>query len=179
MFNAPVPGQSLTSEPGNQPWEKPAKFTLPEEAAMFTLENLNEPKKMDATLDLLDLGMDLVDLTEGILRNNVAQGIHSIDVSLLIAPIVYEFIRGEADRANIDYDNGLEDDNDEDRTEIEQAIRRRKSLKDIDSIETRKMPEGMGEDALQDMPEAIPEKMPEEIPEEMPQGLMARQGSVM
>ena len=28
MFNTPIPGQSLTSEPGNQPWEKPSQIRV-------------------------------------------------------------------------------------------------------------------------------------------------------
>ena len=186
MFNTPIPGQSLTSEPGNQPWEKPSQINSPEEAAMFTLENLNTPKKMNATLDILELGMDLVDLTEGILRNNVAQGIHSIDISLLIAPIVYEFIKGEADRSNIDYDDGLNDDEEEDRTEIEKIIRRKKSLKGMGNLKGKDMPEAMPEAMPEGMNETSIEDMPVEketvtanIPEDIPEGLMSRQRSVM
>jgi hypothetical protein len=181
MFNTPIPGQSLTSEPGNYPWEKPSQINSPEEAAMFTLENLNNPKKMNATLDILELGMDLVDLTEGILRNNVAQGIHSIDVSLLIAPIVYEFIKGEADRSNIDYDDGLKD-NDEDRTQIEKIIRRKKSLKDIESLKEKNIIKDMSKDmditSMEDIP-TEKEITTNNTPEDIPEGLMSRQRSAM
>ena len=31
-FDAPIPGQSLTDEPGNAPWEKPAQYDTVEEA---------------------------------------------------------------------------------------------------------------------------------------------------
>ena len=41
MFNAPIPGQSLTSEPKNYAWERPPQYDLPEEALMFHLEKLD------------------------------------------------------------------------------------------------------------------------------------------
>ena len=34
-FDAPIPGQSLTDEPGNYPWEHPPQFASVEEATDF------------------------------------------------------------------------------------------------------------------------------------------------
>jgi hypothetical protein len=39
----------------------------------------------------------------------VLAGVHSIDVSLIIGPIIHEFIKSAADAAGIEYDEGLED----------------------------------------------------------------------
>jgi len=187
MINAPIPGQSLTGEPKSYPWENPPKYAKPFDAAMYHLEQLDEPKKVTALLDMLELDVDLVTLVSGVLRMGVSEGIHTVDVSLLIAPVLHEFIKGHADRAGIDYNEGFAKE-DMDRTDIEYTIRQSKSkkllaeldkeIKDIEGM-PEDMPEAMLEDIPEEMPEDMPEAMPEAMPEEQPQGLMARQGSAM
>ena len=187
MINAPIPGQSLTGEPKRYPWENPPKYVKPFDAAMYHLEQLDEPKKVTALLDMLELDVDMVTLVSGVLRMGVSEGIHTVDVSLLIAPVLHEFIKGHADRSGIDYNEGF-DEEDMDRTDIEYSIKQNKSQKLLDKLSKEikdiegmpeDMPEAMLEDIPEEMPENMPEAMPEAMPEEQPQGLMARQGSAM
>ena len=105
-----IPGQSLTAEPKNAPYENPPQMTTPEEAVFFHLERLAE--RTDDLLDAMELGLDVVTLTEGILRGAVMEGRHNVDISLIIAPIIHEFIKGGADRAGIDYEEGFPDESD-------------------------------------------------------------------
>jgi len=109
MFNAPIPGQSLTSTPRNAPWERPPEVVDPEEALNIHLDRLNQPDKLEALLDAINMGIDVKTLTSGILRSAVATGIHTIDVGLIIAPIIHEFIRSTAEIAGVEYDEGFED----------------------------------------------------------------------
>ena len=51
LLQAPIPGQSLTDEPKNFPWERPAEMSDPEEAIKFHLENLNEPDRKSTRLN--------------------------------------------------------------------------------------------------------------------------------
>jgi len=193
MINAPIPGQSLTGEPKSYPWENPPKIVKPLDAAIYHIGKLNEPKKVTALLDMLELDVDMVTLVSGVLRMGVSEGIHTVDVSLLIAPVLHEFIKGHADRAGIDYNEGF-DEEDMDRTDIEYSIKQNKSQKLLDKLSkeikgTKEMPEGMDEDIdegmdedIDEVSESIDENINEDMPEvseEMPQGLMARQGSAM
>ena len=183
MFNAPIPGQSLTSEPRNYPWENPPEFANPEEALLFHMDRLKDPSKVKAVAGLLTLGLDVVTLTEGILRGAVAEGRHSVDVSMLIGPIVHEYIVGVADAAGIDYDEGLEED-EIDVERIKYSVRSEEAKKILEEIESgddidlgdmeSDMPEGM--DMQEDTAEIIEEE-PEEmvVEEEKPMGLMSRE----
>ena len=167
MFDAAVPGQSLTSEPKNYAWENPPRMTVPEEALAYHLEELSKPKKMEAVLDALQLDLEVTTLTEGLLRNAVANGEHSIDVSLIIGPIIHEYIVGIADAARIDYVEGVED---EDTSEERMyAIRENKARKILDNIKKNKKP-----DLEASLPTQEVEAIPTEVEEEKPQGLMAR-----
>jgi len=133
MFERPIPGQSLTSEPKNRPYETPPEISDPEEALMLHLKRLDDVERMDSIMILLQKGVDVATLTEGLLRSAVMEGIHSIDVSLTIAPTVHKFISDTAKALEIDFKTGFEpDEQEEDRKEKTLVT---KMLKDIGYIE--------------------------------------------
>ena len=179
MFNAPIPGQSLTTEPKNYPWENPAEFSDPEEALMFHLREIDSPKKLKSIIALIALGLDIQTLTEGIVRNGVIQGRHTIDVSLLISPIIHEFILGIAKMAGIDYDEGIEDDDDD-----PEGLRDQISKKEASKILAQYEEEGdvdLPETEVSSKPEESEEEPKEEEPKEekeKPKGLMSKEGAM-
>ena len=108
MFERPIPGQSLTAESKSQAFERPPEITDPIEALDAHIDNLSEDGAMEDALYFLEFGVDLVTLVQGMLRGAVMEGIHSIDVSLIIAPVLHEHIKGFADAAGLEYDEGFE-----------------------------------------------------------------------
>ena len=115
QFNRAIPGQSLTTPPKSAPYERPPQISDPLEAIDYHLEQLDDPKTVEELMFFLQLGIDLSTLVEGIARKAVLDGIHSIDISLSIAPVIHEYIKGYADAMDIDYDEGFEDKEEEDR----------------------------------------------------------------
>lgn len=110
QFSAPIPGQSLTLEPKAYAWERPPEINDPEEAIQMHIARLSQPKMLEAALDAMELGeLDIATLTKGIMRGAVSNGIHSIDVAMIAAPIVHEYLRQAADTFGIDVDDGFED----------------------------------------------------------------------
>jgi hypothetical protein len=79
-------------------------------------------------------------------------GIHSIDISLIIAPVIHEFVRGIPLAAGIEFRDGFDEDD-----EIDEAMYRRKKP-DVEEEEPVEEP------TVQEMP----------MKEEKPSGLMAR-----
>ena len=169
MFSAPIPGQSLTSEPKNVPWENPPQFPDPESALVWHMDRLQEPEKIKAITGLLTLGLDVVTLTEGLLRAAVIDGRHSIDVSLLIGPIIHEYIVGTADAAGIEYDEGM-DEPSADEVDIEYTLRSKESAKILKELEeSGKVDFDVEPEESMEMPEEV------EAPvEDKPMGLMSR-----
>ena len=110
MFERPIPGQSLTAESKSQAFERPPEITDPIEAIDAHIANLSKDGAMEDALYFLEFGVDLVTLVQGILRSAVMEGIHSIDVSLIIAPVLHEHIKGFAEAAKLDYDEGFENE---------------------------------------------------------------------
>jgi hypothetical protein len=66
QLQAPIPGQSLTTEPGARPWEKPARFTLPEEAMGYYLDKFADANRTAEMLDILESGFPVTNLIDGI-----------------------------------------------------------------------------------------------------------------
>jgi hypothetical protein len=114
MFDRPIPGQSLTTTPKNAPYERPPEVVDPEQALQIHLDRLTDPDRMEDALYFLEIGVDLVTLVEGILRSAVMGGIHTVDVSLIIAPVIHEYIKSTADALGVEYEEGF--DNKEIRT---------------------------------------------------------------
>ena len=170
MFEAPIPGQSLTNEPKNYAWENPPKFIYPEDALIWHMERLEEPERIKSIFHFLKLDVDVVTLVEGITRNAVAEGFHTIDISLIISPVIHEYIVGIAEVAGVEFNEGL-DEEEADGEELAYDIREKEARKILSELKRNKEPD------LDVLEESLPEKpsvVQEEMPEKKPQGLMAR-----
>ena len=109
-FSAPIPGQSLTTPPKNFAWERPPEITDPEEAIQMHLTRISQPEMMDAVLTAIDLqDLDIQTVTNGIIRGAVSKGIHSIDVGMMVAPVIHEFIKQATKAVGIEADDGFVD----------------------------------------------------------------------
>jgi len=123
LFNAPIPGQSLTDEPKNYPWENPPEINDPDEALAMHMSKFNDPEVIDNMLDLLDIGFPVRAMAESILTASVAAGWHSIDVSLIIAPAMHEHIISIANEAGVDYVEGFEEEEEAKQAKERERIR--------------------------------------------------------
>ena len=160
-----IPGQSLTAEPKNAPYENPPEITTAEDAIMWHLNRMQDEDKMQALGDTLELGLDVVTITEGLLRGAVLGGIHSIDISLIIAPVIHEYITSTAEKLGIDFEEGLPDDS-ENRDAIEYQINEKKAKDMLAELDME----------VEEDEEPMQEELPMDMPMEEPKGLMARRG---
>lgn len=167
LFERPIPGQSLTAEPKGRPYERPPEISDPEEALRLHLTRLNDVDRLDAAMLLIQKGVDVRTLTEGLLRSAVAEGIHSIDVSLIIAPNVHEFISDVADEVGLDYKTGFEKDEQEEDSREMSLVNRILGLNDESEAPVEEV-SAPAEEPTQQMEMDLGE------PEAAPRGLMAR-----
>ncbi len=166
VFNGPIPGQSLTSEPKGLPFERPPEIVDPIEALDMHIENMSSPEAIEDALFFLEMGTDLVTLVEGILRSAVMEGLHSLDVSLIIAPVLHEHIKAQAVKVDLDFEEGFDDpDRDKALTYERDTMRAKKLLRELGEGDTP-------EPQVEEIEEPVMEQPEEETP--APQGLMAR-----
>jgi|TARA_R110000824_G_scaffold348434_1_gene535173 hypothetical protein len=109
VLDRPIPGQSLTDEPKNYPWERPPEMSDPDEALSFYIDKLEDVDVLDPIMEVLgDSKIPLTTLVSGLVRSlGVSTGRHSIDVGLMISPAIHEYIKRVADILEVDYDEGL------------------------------------------------------------------------
>lgn len=176
-FSGPIPGQSLTTNPKGNPWERPPEINDPEEAIQMHLTRLSNPEMLEDVLNLIELAdLDIQTVVSGIMRGAVANGIHSIDVGLIVAPVVHEYIKQAAKAVGIEADDGFEDKNEKEKQR--QAIiaaRAKKKLSAMGIKPKEAAMEAVSENGAEgDVMEAMPTE--EEATVAAPKGLMAKGG---
>tara|TARA_R100001369_G_scaffold1179_2_gene3954 strand:- start:30 stop:626 length:597 start_codon:yes stop_codon:yes gene_type:complete len=192
LLTGPIPGQSLTDEPGNFPWEQPPETEKPEEALMMHIEKMSTPEFMEGASILMEIGVPVSILTSTSITGAVAEGIHSIDVGLIIADGIKKELVSIAKMSGVNY---IEEFSDEPEVEQRQkanlkalvtAKLKKKSSK-LDEVDVTKTMEAMTSpevEALEDMQdqqeeggpemEQPPQEQQEEPVPEANMGLMSR-----
>ena len=195
-LNGPIPGQSLTDEPGNYPWERPPETADPVEALSMHLKKMAGPKYMESALFMMELGVPAEVITNTTLTMAIGRGIHSVDVGLIIAPAIHKEIVSIADMAGIEYDEHFPEDEEKEqqakdmlqakvisklksskpkgKSEISQTIEAMTDPKTEEFEDMREQDAPMGGDNMLDMDQPPQEKAPQEPPNEMGMGLMSR-----
>ena len=170
LIDGPIPGMGLTHELGGRPWQKPPQYTTVEEALEYYMPKFTDPQIVDQMQDVMELGIPLVTMAEALQSAAVMEGLHTIDVGMLVLPVLVEMLAYIGDDAGIDYTTGIEapvDDDEISNTKIALAM---KKLRERMPEELEKAKESVAEE---DMPED--EEMAMEEEETPPQGgLMAR-----
>ena len=103
LMDGPIPGQSLTTEIGARPWQQPSKLNTVEEALEHYATKITDPKINDSLLDALEMGTPVASIAEIVVQSGAMEGIHTIDVSILVLPVIMELIAYVADEAEIEY----------------------------------------------------------------------------
>ena len=109
-FDAAIPGQSLTAELGSRPWQQPAQYTTVEEALDYYLPRLQSEEVSAQLLDVMEMGIPVTTIANTMQLGSVMEGKHSVDVGMLILPVLVELIMMIGDTAGIKYTTGLEKD---------------------------------------------------------------------
>lgn len=109
-LDAPIPGHSLTKELGSRPWQQPAQYTTVEDALDYYIPRLESEEVTDQLLDVLEMGIPVTTVANTMQLGSVMEGKHSVDVGMLILPVLVELIMLIADSAKVEYTSGLEKD---------------------------------------------------------------------
>ena len=108
LLDAPIPGQALTGEPGAYPWEQPPQLTTVDEAVEHYIPMFNEEEILSGVLSHIEGGVALTTMADLITKGGVMTGLHSIDVGIMVAPVLVELMISSADAADIEYTVGTE-----------------------------------------------------------------------
>ena len=160
-FDRPIPGMSLTAELGNRPWQQPPQYSTDEEALQWYIPRLTNPELLDQLLDVMETGIPLTTIADAMQTGGVMEGKHTIDVGMLIMPVLIEMMAYIGDDADIDYKMGTDIEKDPDRISNTKVALAMKKMKERLPEELNKEDEPVIDEPVDDM-------------EAQPSGLMAR-----
>jgi len=163
LLDAPIPGQSLTAELGNRPWQQPSELNTLEDAIDYYIPRLGDPTLMNKTLNIIESGVSLTSIAEIFTLSGTMEGKHNVDVAVLVNPVIVEFLKGLGDLAGIKY---TIDADEEDKSDVSP----------LDVIEAEK--ELLKEEDVEELvTETIQDNKEETETKEEPKGLMARRSA--
>ena len=101
IFDAPIPGESLTDTPGNASWEHPPQFTNVNEAAEHIWNKLHDKNLLQQVITFLEDDIPVEAIARMILFSGFTEGKWTPDVALLLAEAVFNQILAIGIRAEI------------------------------------------------------------------------------
>lgn len=108
-FDAPIPGENYTSDTRNYPWHRPPEIETYDDAIEYAAKMFKQPRAMDGTRTLLELGITVTTLTNFFLMRSIGLGKYTPDMALVVAGPVAKTIELLAVQMGVDYEMGFED----------------------------------------------------------------------
>jgi len=109
LLSAPIPGQSLTVEPGSVPWEQPPQYVTIDDVASFYSDKLDNPEAIFQLMSLLEDGIPILTVVNTMVKSSIMKGYHTVDTGFLVTPIIVEIIKTLADLNDVPYTVTAED----------------------------------------------------------------------
>tara|TARA_B100001094_G_C18166984_1_gene792716 strand:+ start:1645 stop:2154 length:510 start_codon:yes stop_codon:yes gene_type:complete len=160
-INAPIPGMSLTAPLGGRPWQQPPQMASVEEAIDYYVPKLMDREFVPELLTIIELGIPLTTIANSFQLASVMEGKHSIDVGILVIPVLVELMMTLADANEVEYVSGMSREKEKGLSNAQIALAKKKGMLDADTeVEEKPTPE------------------PTEEPEEPNMGLMSRRENV-
>ena len=100
-FSAPIPGQSLTDEPGNYPWEHAPKNTDPEEIVNDLFLRMTKPEALEEIITMLDAGVPVEAIVRVITFGGFMEGKFNPDVGFTIIEPLMNLVSAIGIRAGV------------------------------------------------------------------------------
>ena len=107
-FDRPIPGMGMTFEVGSRPWQTPPELTTVEQATNYYVERMNTDQFKAQLVDVIEMGVPLATLANTIQLASVMEGVHSVDVGMLVIPIIVELLMTIAEAEGVQYQTGME-----------------------------------------------------------------------
>ena len=107
-FDRPIPGMGMTHEVGARPWQNPPTYTTVEEAVTYYVERMSTDQFRDQLIDVMEMGIPLTTMANTIQLASVMEGVHTVDVGMMLLPILVELLKSMGDASNVQYVTGME-----------------------------------------------------------------------
>lgn len=153
------PGISWTAPEKSRPWQSPPQLVDMVDVAGYYIMNMSSDEMLDDLLDVVETPVPLSVTAEAMMLQGASNGIHSVDMGILVMPVIIEMLITIAEHNKSDY-TIYPDDFDKE-AKVSNRVARLAVQKAMKKIEGKEAPEAKAE-----------------LPKE-PKGLMAKRKEVM
>ena len=174
-LDAPISGQHMTSELGGRPWQQAPQYKTVDEAIEHYLDKMSSEEFTDQLVDVLEMDVPVTSLANNIQLAGVMDGKHTVDVGMLVMPLIMEMIMLVGDMADVKYDSGMENPNKgKTRDTLIESVKM-KLQRELDKKDSMLFSEEeLGKSTLEEKEQEEPMMEEPMIEQEEPKGLMAR-----
>lgn len=174
-FDAPIPGQSLVTEPRNNPWEQPSEMSSMEDITKYYIDRLADEDVIDDFGAMCQAGVPLAPLVESLYMQGVMRGLHTVDAGMLVAPIIHTFLKQAITSMGIDVkDEGGDPQKRAEQKEMDRFMLLASKYLDEEGDDSVDPGKAMISELVNEEPDMEEAPMEEEVTQEEPMGLMAR-----
>lgn len=159
ILEAPIPGMAMTHEVGARPWQTPPQYPTVNKAAQYYVVSMQDESFVEQAINLMETGMPITLIANNMQLMSVMEGKHSIDVGMLLIPVIMEMLMLIGDRAGIKYATGMERDKEIELKDSASEAAFSRFQKELDKPEVE---------------DVVVEEEKQEEKQEEPMGLMAR-----
>lgn len=107
LFDGPIPGMAMTAELGARPWQSPSQYVTVDDAVEYYLSRMSSEEFTEQLIDVMEMGVPLTTIANTIQMASVMEGKHTVDVGMLVIPLLIEMMMLIGDTADVKYDDGL------------------------------------------------------------------------
>ena len=100
-FNKAVPGEAITSKPGQYPFDQPPLLVSPVDAMEHVLNDYLSSNHAEEALKLMIAGVTLEVLANVIVKTGFMDGVFSVDVAEIIKPAIVLHLLADARDAGV------------------------------------------------------------------------------
>lgn len=145
-----APGISWTAPEKSRPWQQPPQLVNIGDVVQRYMDNFSDQEVMSNAIDAIETKVPLSVMAQSIMLNHVSEGVHTLDMGILVMPVIIELLVTFAELSKVDY------------------------IVFPDQIEKQNIiPVGVARLAMKKALESM-EKTAEQVQETKPVGLMAR-----
>jgi|TARA_R100001129_G_scaffold109240_1_gene74997 hypothetical protein len=130
QIDAPIPGMSMTAPMGGRPWLKPPQFATVEESLEFYFAKFADKEFVPELLTIIELGVPLTTIANSFQLASVMEGKHSVDVGILVIPVIVEMMMAIAEANDVEYVSGMSREKERDLSNAEIALAKKRGLFD-------------------------------------------------
>ena len=98
-----APGISWTAPEKSRPWQQPPQLVNIGDVVQRYMDSFSDPEVMSNAIDAIETKVPLSIMAQSIMLNYVSEGVHTMDMGILVMPVIIELLVTFAELSNVDY----------------------------------------------------------------------------